>query len=48
MKFLAQVGKRSTNQALQRTAPARRYPIVGSNKSILRSATRRKGPLSPP
>jgi TnpA family transposase len=28
VKFLAQVGKRSTNQALQRTAPARRYPIL--------------------
>jgi len=27
-KFLAQVGKKSTNQALQRTAPSRRYPIL--------------------
>jgi TnpA family transposase len=27
-KFLSQVGKKSTNQALQRTAPSRRYPIL--------------------
>src|SRR5205085_6093473 len=29
-KFLAQVGKKSTNQALQRTPPERRYPILVS------------------
>jgi TnpA family transposase len=29
-KFLAQVGKKSTNQALQRTPPERRYPIIVS------------------
>lgn len=27
-KFLSQVGKKSTNQALQRTPPERRYPIL--------------------
>ena len=27
-KFLAQLGQRSTNQALQRIAPERRYPIL--------------------
>ena len=27
-KFLAQLGKKSTNQALQRTPPERRYPIL--------------------
>lgn len=27
-KFLAQLGKKSTNQALQRTPPQRRYPIL--------------------
>ena len=27
-KFLAQVGRKSTNQALQRIAPQRRYPIL--------------------
>lgn len=27
-KFLAQLGRRATNQALQRTAPRRRYPIL--------------------
>lgn len=29
-KFLAQVGKKSTNQSLQRTPPERRYPILVS------------------
>src|SRR5207244_10142026 len=27
-KFLSQMGKKSTNQALQRTPPERRYPIL--------------------
>jgi TnpA family transposase len=30
LKFLAQVGRRATSQALQRLAPARRYPIVAA------------------
>jgi TnpA family transposase len=29
-KFLSQVGKKSTNQALQRTPPERRYPILAA------------------
>jgi TnpA family transposase len=28
LKFLAQLGKKATNQALQRTPPTRRYPIL--------------------
>jgi hypothetical protein len=30
LKFLAQIGRRATSQALQRLAPARRYPIVAA------------------
>ena len=30
LKFLAQIGRRATSQALQRLAPARPYPIVAS------------------
>jgi len=30
LKFLAQIGRRATSQALQRLAPARRYPIIAS------------------
>jgi hypothetical protein len=30
LKFLAQIGRKATSQALQRLAPARRYPIVAA------------------